>query len=129
MIWLFVKMWFKVHQNVNDIRTQIIVLIKKHIIILFTHKSIHNSDRKGIKYRMSYPRWSTSLVVNKQFVIRSIGSWSKWYNAVVRCEHTVSTHYKDLTKRVDLIRNRHYQTFIECSLFSPWYSWKIALWC
>jgi hypothetical protein len=38
-----------------------------HIIILFTHKSIHNSDRKGIKYRMSYPRWSTSLVVNKQF--------------------------------------------------------------
>ena len=31
------------------------------------HKSIHNSDRKGIKYRMSYPRWSTSLVVNKQF--------------------------------------------------------------
>jgi uncharacterized YccA/Bax inhibitor family protein len=40
---------------------------KKHIIILFTHKSIHNSDRKGIKYRMFYPRWSTSLVVNKQF--------------------------------------------------------------
>ena len=39
----------------------------KHILILFTHKSIHNSDRKGIKYRMSYPRWSTSLVVNKQF--------------------------------------------------------------
>jgi hypothetical protein len=31
------------------------------------HTSIHNSDRKGIKYRMSYPRWSTSLVVNKQF--------------------------------------------------------------
>ena len=28
---------------------------------------MHNSDRKGIKYRMSYPRWSTSLVVNKQF--------------------------------------------------------------
>jgi hypothetical protein len=24
-------------------------------------------SRKGIKYRMSYPRWSTSLVVNKQF--------------------------------------------------------------
>ena len=60
-------MWFKVHRNVNDIRKQIIAFIKKHIIILFTHKSIHNSDRKGIKYRMSYPRWSTSLVVNKQF--------------------------------------------------------------
>ena len=60
-------MWFKVHRNVNDIRKQIILFIKKHIIILFTHKSIHNSDRKGIKYRMSYPRWSTSLVVNKQF--------------------------------------------------------------
>jgi hypothetical protein len=29
--------------------------------------NIHNSDRKGIKHRMSYPRWSTSLVVNKQF--------------------------------------------------------------
>ena len=29
--------------------------------------NIHNSDRKGIKYRMSYPRWSISLVVNKQF--------------------------------------------------------------
>ena len=65
----FVKMWFKVHRNVNDIRKQIIAFIKKHIIILFTHKSIHNFDRKGIKYRMSYPRWSTSLVVNKQ-------SWS-----------------------------------------------------
>ena len=62
----FVKMWFKVHRNVNDIREQIIAFIKKHIIILFTHKSIHNSDRKGIKYRMPYPRWSTSLVVNKQ---------------------------------------------------------------
>jgi hypothetical protein len=60
-------MWFKVHRNVNDIRKQIIAFIKKHIIILFTHKLIHNSDRKGIKYRMSYPRWSTSLVVNKQF--------------------------------------------------------------
>ena len=45
----------------------VIAFIKKHIIILFTHISIHNSDRKGIKYRMSYPRWSTSLVVNKQF--------------------------------------------------------------
>jgi hypothetical protein len=53
---IFVKMWFKVHRNVNDIRKQIIAFIKKHIIILFTHKSIHNSDRKGIKYRMSYPR-------------------------------------------------------------------------
>jgi hypothetical protein len=61
-------MWFKVHRNVNDIRKQIIAFIKKHIIILFTHKSIHNSDRKGIKYRMSSPRWSTSLVVNKQFL-------------------------------------------------------------
>jgi hypothetical protein len=60
-------MWFKVHRNVNDIRKQIIAFIKKHIIILFTHKSIHNSDKKGIKYRMSYSRWSTSLVVNKQF--------------------------------------------------------------
>jgi hypothetical protein len=60
-------MWFKVHRNVNDIRKQIIAFIKKHIMILFTHKSIHNSDRKGIKYWMSYPRWSTSLVVNKQF--------------------------------------------------------------
>jgi hypothetical protein len=58
-------MWFKVHRNVNDIRAQIIVFIKKHIIILFTHKSIHN--RKGIKYRMSFPRWATSLVVSKQF--------------------------------------------------------------
>jgi hypothetical protein len=53
-------MWFKVHRNVNDIRKQIIAFIKKHIIILFTHKSIHNSDRKGIKYRMSYPCWSTT---------------------------------------------------------------------
>ena len=60
-------MWFKFHRNVNDIRKQIIAFIKKHIIILFTHKSIHNSDGKDIKYRMSYPRWSTSLVVNKQF--------------------------------------------------------------
>jgi hypothetical protein len=59
-------MWFKVHRNVNDIRKQIIAFIKKHIIILFMHKSIHNSDRKGITYRMSYPHWSTSLV-NKQF--------------------------------------------------------------
>jgi hypothetical protein len=67
MTWLFVKMWFKVHRNVNDIRKQIIAFIKIQIIILFTHKSIHNSDRKGIKYRMSYPRGSTSLVVNKQF--------------------------------------------------------------
>jgi hypothetical protein len=67
LTWLFVKMWFKVHWNINDIRKQIIAFIKKHIIILFTHKSIHNSDRKGIKYRMSYPRWSTSLVVNKPF--------------------------------------------------------------
>ena len=67
MTWLFVKMWFKVHRNVNDIRKQIIAFIKKHIIILFTHKSIHNSDRKGIKYWLSYSRWSTSLVVNKQF--------------------------------------------------------------
>ena len=50
----------KVHRNVNDIRKQIIVFIKKHILILFTHKSIHNSDRKGIKYRMSYPRLNTS---------------------------------------------------------------------
>jgi hypothetical protein len=55
-----VEMWFKVHRNVNDIRKQIIAFIKKHIIILFTHISIHNSDRKGIKYRMSYPRWSTT---------------------------------------------------------------------
>ena len=60
-------MWFKVHRNVNDIRKQIIAFIKKHIIILFTHKSIHNSDRKGKIYRMSYPGWSTSLVVSKQF--------------------------------------------------------------
>jgi hypothetical protein len=67
LTWLFGKMWFKVHRNVNDIRKQIIAFIKKHIIILFTHKSILNSDRKGIKYRMSYPHWSTSLVVNKQF--------------------------------------------------------------
>ena len=67
LTWLFVKMWFKVHRNVNDIRKQIIVFIKKHIIILFTHKSIHNSDRKGIKYRMSYPCWPTSLVVHTQF--------------------------------------------------------------
>jgi hypothetical protein len=53
----------------NDIRKQIIVFIKKHIIILFMHKSIHNSDRKGIKYRMSYPRWSTSLVrINRQLI-------------------------------------------------------------
>ena len=59
-------MLFKVHRNVNDIRKQIIAYIKKHIIILYTHKSIHNSDRKGIKYRISYPRWSNSLVVNKQ---------------------------------------------------------------
>jgi hypothetical protein len=59
-------MWFKVHRNVNDIRKQIIAFIKKHIMILYTHKSIHNSDRKGIKYRISYPRWSNSLVVNKQ---------------------------------------------------------------
>ena len=43
-------MWFKVHLNVNDIRKQIIAFRKKHIIILFTHKSIHNSDRKGIRY-------------------------------------------------------------------------------
>jgi hypothetical protein len=63
---------FKFHRNVNDIRKQILVFIKKHIIILFTHKSIHNSDRKGIKYRMSYPRWSTSLVVHKQFWSTSI---------------------------------------------------------
>jgi hypothetical protein len=34
---------------------------------MYTRKSIHNSDRKGIKYRMSYPRWSTSLVASKQF--------------------------------------------------------------
>jgi hypothetical protein len=34
LTWLFVKMWFKVHRNVNDIRKQIIVFIKKHIIIL-----------------------------------------------------------------------------------------------
>jgi len=27
----------------------------------------------------------------------------------------VSTHYKDLTKRVGLVRSRHYQYFIECS--------------
>jgi hypothetical protein len=67
LTWLFVKMWFKVHRNVNDIRKQIIAFIMKHIIILFTHKSIHNSDRNGIKYWMSYPRWSTFLVVNKQF--------------------------------------------------------------
>jgi hypothetical protein len=60
-------MWFIVHRNVNDIRKQIIPFIKKHILILFTHTEMHNSDRKGIKYRMSYPRWSTSLVVNKQF--------------------------------------------------------------
>jgi len=58
---------FKVHRNVNDIRKQIIVFIKKHIITPFTHKSIHNFDRKGIKYWMFYPCWSTSLVVNKQF--------------------------------------------------------------
>jgi hypothetical protein len=45
LTWLFVKMWFKIHRNVNNIRKQIIVFIKKHIIILFTHKSIHNSDR------------------------------------------------------------------------------------
>ena len=57
-------MWFKVHRYVNVIRKQIIACIKKHRIILFTHKSIHNFDRKGIKYRMSYTRWSTSIVVN-----------------------------------------------------------------
>jgi hypothetical protein len=60
-------MWFKVYRNVNDIRKQIIVFTKKHIIILFTHKSIHNSDKKDIKYRIYYPCWATSLVVNKQF--------------------------------------------------------------
>ena len=78
-------MWFNVHRNVNDIRKQIIIFIKKHIIILFTHKSIHNSDRKGIKYRMSYPRWLIFLAVNKQFWSDQSAVWSKWYNAVIRC--------------------------------------------
>ena len=69
-------MWFKVHRNVNDIRKQIIAYIKKHIIILFTHKSIHNFDRKGIKYWMSYPRWSTSLVDQNETSKRSNDLWS-----------------------------------------------------
>jgi hypothetical protein len=72
---IHISWFYQQHYNWNlnssfqrhTIWKQIIAFIKKHIIILFTHKSIHNSDRKGIKYRMFYPRWSTSLVVNKQF--------------------------------------------------------------
>jgi len=29
-------------------------------------------------------------------------------------------------KLAGLIQSRHHQHFIECSMFSPWYSWKIG---
>ena len=94
MTWLFVKTWFKVHRNVNDIRKQIVNFIKKHIIILFTHKSIHNSDRKGTKYRMSCTRWSTSLVVNKQFWSdQSAVDQNDTMRLIVRCD---LCHYRFL---------------------------------
>jgi len=131
-------MWFKVHRNVNDIRKQIpvIVFIKKHIMILFTHKSIYNSDRKGIKYRMSYPRWSTSLV-NKQFWsdqsavdqnetskrnqlphdpttnpgIRSIGLWSHHPNPdtdIRKCtKKSCPLHHKWLHQQNTSMRDKH----------------------
>jgi hypothetical protein len=103
-------MCFNVHRNVNDIRKQIIVFIKKHIIILFTHKSIHNSDIKGIQYRMSYPRWSTlyrifpdstglCLVVpgfrwwdHKPLLripVLVVGSWGSWFLLLVSFWWTV----------------------------------------
>ena len=38
-----------------------------------------------------------------------------------------SYHYKHLIKPVGLVQSRHHHhNFIECNLFSPWYSWKIA---
>jgi len=33
---------------------------------------------------------------------------------------------KNPTKRVGLILSRHQHYFIDCNLFSPWYSWRIA---
>jgi hypothetical protein len=137
LTWLFVKMWFKVHRNVNYIRKQIIAFTKKHIIILFTHKSIHNSERKGIKYRMSYPRWSTSLVVNKQFWsdqlvvdqnetskrnqlshdpttnpgIRSNGLWSHHLNPdtdIRKCtKKSCPLHHKWLHQQNTMMRDKH----------------------
>jgi len=39
---------------------------------------------------------------------------------------SVSYHYKNSNKRVVLVQSRHHYHLIECNLFWPWCSWKIA---
>jgi len=34
--------------------------------------------------------------------------------------------FKDAIKRFGLVQSGHHHHFIECTVFSPWYSWKIA---
>jgi hypothetical protein len=65
-------MWFKVHRNVNDIRKQIIAFIKKHIIILFTYKSIHVS---GFRWWDHKPLLRIPVLV--------VGSWGSWFLLLV----------------------------------------------
>jgi len=41
---------------------------------------------------------------------------------------SVSSHYKNQSKHVGLTQRRRRHHFIECNLFSPWYSWKMLIW-
>jgi hypothetical protein len=59
---------------------------------------------------------------------RLVGLESGWCGCVEWHVYpqTVVSVSKNPTEHVGLVHSGHHYHFIECNLFSPWYSWKIA---
>ena len=59
---------------------------------------------------------------SKDWLARNQVNVSEWSDMSTRWLVSVSKHYKNHTKRVGLVQSWPNFHFIECNLFSPWYS-------
>ena len=68
-------------------------------------------------------------VKSKEWLAQNQVNVSEWSDmSTHRQVVSLNKHYKDPIKHVGLVQSRHdYHHFVECSVFSTWYRWKLLI--